>query len=69
MKIFLIIIKLVLFPYILFSQGIITNELSSKMIASNENEFISIIIEINDEFEPLELKHEFHNNNTPRDLL
>ena len=65
MKSYLIIIKLLLFPYILFCQGIISTELSKKMLITSDESFISITIEINDNFDVLDLKKLFNKNKTP----
>ena len=65
MKIYLIIIKLTLFPYILFCQGIISSDLSAKMMISKDETFLPVIIGINDDFSIINLKTEFHNNHTP----
>ena len=65
MKKLILITNLILFPYILFSQGVIAPELNYEMEIKNENTLFSVIIEINDEFDILSLKNEFHNNNTP----
>ena len=65
MKIYLIIIKLILFPYIFLSQGIITPELSKLLKQSNNNELTPIIIEVNDDFDLEKLKVYFKKNNTP----
>ena len=65
MKQLLIITKLLLFPYIIFSQGLIDIDLQEEIDQQRDTEFISIIIEVNDAFDILELKNEFHKNNTP----
>ena len=49
MKQYLIIIKLLLFPYILFGQGIISNQLNKKMLSSDGNDFLPITIQISDD--------------------
>ena len=65
MKKHLIILKLLLFPYIFFPQSVISDALSNKISKTTGNEFISIIISINDDFDIKQLKSEFINNNTP----
>ena len=65
MKKLILITKLILFPYILLSQGVIAPELNYEMDIKNANTLFSVIIEINDEFDILYLKNEFHKNNTP----
>ena len=65
MNYYLIIVKLILFPYIFLGQNIISNDLHEKIIATSEDEFIPIIISINDNFDIKDLKKEFINNNTP----
>ena len=65
MNYYLIIIKLILFPYILFSQEIISDEIQEKISYMDESDFLSIVIEINDDFNVLELKNDFNTNNTP----
>ena len=65
MKIYLIILKLILFPYILICQNIIGNDLKKELLETNDDVFIPIIIKIQDDFDVVELKKEFINNNTP----
>ena len=62
---YLIILKLILFPYILLAQSIITEPLANKMLLMEDDESLPIIIEINDNFNVLELKNDFNTNNTP----
>ena len=64
MKLYSIITKLILFPYILFCQGVITNNLNEKIGNQNPNSLIPIIIEVNDDFELSDLKNDFEKNNT-----
>lgn len=59
------IIKLILFPYILICQGVISPELSSRLNQLNNNELVPIIIEFNDDFNLEEVKEEFQQNKTP----
>ncbi len=65
MKNLLIITKLLLFPYILFCQSIINPGLNQKLNTTTNNHFISIIIEIEDDFNLEDLKAEFYQNETP----
>ncbi|MBF25653.1 MAG: hypothetical protein CMP49_03945 [Flavobacteriales bacterium] len=60
-----ILLKLILFPYIFLSQGVISNYLDEKMIQANDDELIPIIISIHDNFNLIELKNEFIQNKTP----
>ena len=65
MKKLLYITKLVLFPYIILSQGVITSTLSEEISKTNSDVFIPIIIEIHDDFDILDLKNVFYKENTP----
>ena len=60
-----LIIKLILFPYIFLCQGIISPELSNKLKKINNENFIPIIIEVDDDFDLKQLKNQFKKNNTP----
>ena len=48
MKLPLIITKLLLFPYIICAQGLISTQLSEEIEKTDKNSFISITIEINE---------------------
>ena len=63
MKLYSIITKLILFPYILFSQGVITNNLHELILNQNPTSLIPIIIEVNDDFDLSDLKKDFEKNN------
>jgi len=65
MKKLILIANLILFPYIILSQGLIAPDLNYEMEITNDNIFFPIIIEMNDEFDILYLKNGFHSNNTP----
>ena len=60
-----ILLKLILFPYIFLAQEVISRHLNEKIIQVDENEFIPITISISDNFNILELKNEFIQNNIP----
>ena len=64
MKIQLIIIKIILFPYILISQNVISNSLDSEIHASDKK-FLPITIYVVDNFDLANLKLMFLRNNTP----
>ena len=63
MKLYSIITKLILFPYILFCQGVITNNLHELILTQNPTSLIPIIIEVNDDFDLSDLKKDFEKNN------
>ena len=48
----------------MLSQVVISSSLSDKISNSRENNYLPIIIELNDEFNILDLKNEFYKNNT-----
>ena len=60
-----IILKLILFPYIFLAQEVISHHLNEKLIQVDKDEFIPIIISISDNFNVIELKNEFIQNNIP----
>jgi len=64
MKHLLLITNLILFQYISLAQGVISPELIKKMNELQRDEYIPIVIHINDNFDLLELKQEFRDNNT-----
>ena len=56
MKLYSLITKLLLFPYIFLCQGVITNTLHEKILQDNSTSLIPIVIEIHDNFDLLNLK-------------
>ena len=63
MKLYSIITKLILFPYILLCQGVITHNLNEVILNQNPTSLIPIIIEINDNFDLSDLKKDFAKKN------
>mgnify|MGYP001296841118 CR=1 FL=1 len=50
MKNLLLITKLLLFPYIILTQSLIDPNLNNELVAKVDDEFISVIIELKDDF-------------------
>ena len=65
MKKLLLLTKLILFPYIMLSQVVISSSLLDKISNLGEDNYLPIIIELKDEFNILDLKNAFYKNNTP----
>ena len=63
MKKLLIITKLLLFPYIILTQSLIDPNLNNELVTKMDHEFITIIIELKDDFNIMDLKDELHKNN------
>ena len=63
MKNLLLITKLLLFPYIILTQSLIDPNLNKELVTKMDYEFISVIIELKDDFNIMDLKDELHENN------
>ena len=63
MKHFLIILKILLFPYICCAQNVISSQLSSTLELSRDNELLPITIQLIDNFDIDNLEYEFIQNN------